>query len=606
MPDSEKVQKEKDKISIRLSKISFILSVAAGLVIVTLLVLLGMVDNAEVSRGRTDNGYSSVKNYNCNEVEDADSPIGVKKEYTFFLDEVMDRDTYLSFYTVHQYVDVYLDGQNIYSLKPSGKNRLSKTVGSNWTMIPLYREDAGKEICVEITPVYESFRDRKVELLIGSQLAVYKDRLSKDLPQLILGIMAVFVGVVFVCVALHSLFRKHRGKSLAALGLFSIMLGFWRLTDTRFTPFILPDKPVLLFYVSVTMLMLGIVPLIKWTEEYSAKGSRRVLDCYCIVASLICLIQLALQFFGVLDLRDTLVVTHVVIAIGAAVAIINAIYERVKYPEKSMGLIGKKLPLICVAGIIADVAAFYIKGNSSGLLFSLLAFLLYIVFMGIATMFNYSEQEMQLAEKDKLLAEKERKLTERRVATMMSQIRTHFIFNILTAISGMCEYDPKKADETLVRFSRYLRRNIDVMEEDVPELFSKSMEYLEDYIALEQSRFGDKIKFVKDLEVTNFKLPPLLLQPLVENSIKHGILPKPSGGTIKLSTRTDGKNIIITVLDDGVGFNTEDMNKKGSVGISNVRYRLENMVNGSMTIESSIGNGTKVTVVIPRNSFSIS
>ena len=85
MPDSEKVQKEKDKISIRLSKISFILSVAAGLVIVTLLVLLGMVDNAEVSRGRTDNGYSSVKNYNCNEVEDADSPIGVKKEYTFFL-----------------------------------------------------------------------------------------------------------------------------------------------------------------------------------------------------------------------------------------------------------------------------------------------------------------------------------------------------------------------------------------------------------------------------------------------------------------------------------------------------------------------------------------
>lgn len=105
-------------------------------------------------------------------------------------------------------------------------------------MIPLYREDAGKEIRVEITPVYESFRDREVVFLIGSQLAIYTDRLYRDLPQLVLGIMAVFAGVVFVCVAVHNLIRKHRGQSLAALGMFSVMLGFWRLTDTRFTLFI--------------------------------------------------------------------------------------------------------------------------------------------------------------------------------------------------------------------------------------------------------------------------------------------------------------------------------------------------------------------------------
>ena len=151
------------------------------------------------------------------------------------------------------------------------------------------------------------------------------------------------------------------------------------------------------------MLMLGMVPLIKWMEERFNKVSRRIMDDYCIGAALICLIQLFLQFAGGVDLRDNLAVTHIVIAAGALIVVVNVIYERVKYPRKVRTLSGKKLPLICLAGVVADVAAFYIKGNSSGLLFSLLAFLLYIVFMGIDTMYNYTEQEIQLAEKDRQL-----------------------------------------------------------------------------------------------------------------------------------------------------------------------------------------------------------
>ena len=147
----------------------------------------------------------------------------------------------------------------LYSLKSSGNNWFSKTPGSNWVMIPLYREDAGREVRVEITPVYENFRDRQVDFLIGSELAIYKDRLFKDLPQLVLGIMAVFIGVVFACVSCYTVHKKKRGKNLLALGIFSTMMGFWRLTDTRFTPFLLKDKPLLLFYISITMLMLGMI-----------------------------------------------------------------------------------------------------------------------------------------------------------------------------------------------------------------------------------------------------------------------------------------------------------------------------------------------------------
>ena len=199
------------------------------------------------------------------------------------------------------------------------------------------------------------------------------------------------------------------------------------------------------------------------------------------------------------------------------------------------------------------------------------------------------------SEKAKVLA---KELKNSRIVLAMSQIKTHFIFNVLTAISGMCEYDPIKADETLVQFARYLRHNIDVMQEDGLEMFSKTLEHLEDYVQLEQVRFGDKIKFVKDLKVTEFKIPSLVLQPIVENSIKHGLCQKKDGGTIVIETWTDGTNIKIAISDDGVGYCVET-EKEESVGLRNVAFRLKNMVDGNMEIESTEGIGTKVLITIP-------
>lgn len=598
MSDSGKAGKS--NMGNHISKTAIALSLIAGLALIVMLGFLYVTDRVEIKTNRSNWGFSRVEADSCVETEDIDAPIGVRKEYTFTLKNTPGNDTYFAFYTVHQYVDIYLNGENIYSLKPLKKNPIIRTVGSNWVMIPLYPEDAGKEIRVDITPVYESFRDREVEFLIGSSLAIYTNRLSKDLPQLILGIMAVFVGLVFNCVAFYNLIKKRRGMDLVVLGTFLVMLGLWRLTDTRFSPFLLPEKPVFLFYVSVAMLMLGMVPVVRWIGGHSYKESRCALDVYCIIVSLTCMVQLLLQLSGIFDLRETLVITHILIALGIAVIIGSVIYDRKKYPEKPQIEVAKKLPLICLVGIMADVVAFYVKGNSSGLLFSLLAFLLYIVFTGIATMFNYSEQEMQLAEKDRQLAENERKLTDRRIATMMSQIRTHFIFNVLTAISGYCKYDAEKADEALILFSRYLRRNIKIIEEEGLIDFSKELEQLEDYVSLEQLRFPDMITYEKEIEESNFQIPPLTIQPIVENAIKHGLVEHGKRGTVKLHTKSDERNIIITVSDDGAGFTPKECVKEDSVGIRNVRFRLKSMVQGSLTIESSPGNGTRVIISIPK------
>lgn len=597
MPDSENIKNIKR--TTRLSRLSFGMAIIAGIAMVVFLILLDVKDKVKVQQERYDRGYIAVEDYTCTETEDMEAPIGVRKIYSFYLDDISKKDTHLAFYTVHQYVRVWMDGNMIYCLEPSGEDALSRTVGSNWVLLPLYRTDAGKEIRVEITPVYESFRNRKVEFLVGAQLAIYKDRFSKDLPQLILSVMAIFVGIIFVFVAGYNLFCKHRGKNMVALGVFSVMMGIWRLTDTRFTPFIFPNHPVLLFYLSVSMLMLGMIPLMRWIEEYFNEKSRNIIDIYCIVSAVVCLIQLLCQLIGIADVRETLSVTHITIGAGVMVAIAVAVYERIKYPKNVRVKMGNKLPYMCVAGVVADVGAFYVKGNSSGLLFSLSAFILYIVTLGISTLFHYSEQELQLAEQERQLAEQERNLTDSRIKTMMSQIRSHFIFNVLATISTYCKTDPKMADYALIHFSRYLRKNIRIIEEEGMIDFDEEMEQVEAYVALEQLRFPERITFKKEIGISSFKLPPLTIQPLVENAIKHGLVGKGRSGTIRLCTIRTDKDIIITIKDNGVGFDPEACTKPDSVGIRNVRYRLETMAEGSLFIDSRAGEGTTVTVQIP-------
>ena len=583
-----------------LPKLSGILAIAAGLLTTAILIYLCVMDNTKVWQNRTAPGFIRVEDYACREVESVEAPIGVIKEYTFTMGDMPSPDTYLAFYTVHQYVDVYVDDQPVYNLKPSEGNHLIKTVGSNWTMIPMYAEDVGKTVRVDITPVYESFRNREVELLLGSRLAIYTNRLYQDLPQLMLSIMAIFTGAVFLSIAGYNLFKRQRGEGLAALGLFSVMMGFWRLTDTRFTPFIFPGKPVLLFYISITMLMLGMVPIIKVVEGRVNRVSRRILEGYCRVALGICLVQLLLQIFGGLDLRENLLVTHIVIIVGVCIIVGNVIFDRIKYPDESRKRVGRRFPLICVAGVLADMIAFYVKKNSSGLLFSLLSFLLYIVFLGIATMYNYSEQEKQLVEKDRQLAEDERKLTESRINTMISQIQPHFIYNTLGTIGQFCLDDPKKAANLVQEFSLYLRGNFTELDNSEPIRLSQELEHVQHYVSIELIRFPD-MKVEYDLKSSEFLLPALTIQPLVENAIKHGLMGLESGGTVSVSTYETETAYCVCVKDDGVGFDkSRFVDERKHIGIKNIRGRIEAMCAGTLTVDSTPGVGTTALITIPK------
>lgn len=256
-----------------------------------------------------------------------------------------------------------------------------------------------------------------------------------------------------------------------------------------------------------------------------------------------------------------------------------------------------------ISYLILPLAASLIQIFYYGISFSNIAICISLVLMFVETVMSQNrkilEQERRIAQQELEIVRQEQQLTQRRVASMMSQMKAHFIFNVLTTISGYCKIDPEKADQALIRFSRYLRRNIRFLEEEGLVSFTTEEAQLDDYVALQQMRFPDRITYEKELEETNFLIPPLTIQPIMENSIKHGLIEQDKSGTVRLTTRKEKDGVRIEVTDDGAGFDLKELEKGDSVGIRNVRYRLEKMTDATMKMESIVGVGTRVVIHIP-------
>lgn len=197
-------------------------------------------------------------------------------------------------------------------------------------------------------------------------------------------------------------------------------------------------------------------------------------------------------------------------------------------------------------------------------------------------------------------------LDKQRATLMISQIQPHFLYNVLTTISNLCVTDPEEAEETTVLFSQYLRTNLDSLRKTEAVPFSEELRHINTYVELEKKRFGEKLNVEMDIKETGFNVPALGLQPIVENSIKHGIRGKDTPGHLKISSRKVTGGYEVVIEDDGVGFDMNEGPKedgRSHVGMVNVRSRLEQMCDARMTVESSPGNGCKTTIIFPEQEF---
>ena len=204
--------------------------------------------------------------------------------------------------------------------------------------------------------------------------------------------------------------------------------------------------------------------------------------------------------------------------------------------------------------------------------------------------------------KEKKIAEQQVTLTKQSTALMISQIQPHFLYNVLTTISNLCVTDPEEAEETTVLFSQYLRTNLDSLRNQEPVPFATELMHIKTYVELEKKRFGDILNVEYDINEQNFKVPSLGIQPIVENSIKHGIRGKNDKGHIKIGSYKINNGYKIIIEDDGIGFDMNAPKKedgRSHVGMINVKERLKQMCGATMNIQSSPGNGCRTEIIIP-------
>jgi two-component system LytT family sensor kinase len=209
---------------------------------------------------------------------------------------------------------------------------------------------------------------------------------------------------------------------------------------------------------------------------------------------------------------------------------------------------------------------------------------------------NNTRNEIKLEQQKNLLMEA-------RLQALTSQINPHFLFNTLNSVSSLIRTNPEQARVMILKLSRILRRLLRKHEHLSP--LRDELDFIDDYLSIEQIRFGGKLRFEKHIEpcTMDMLVPSMLLQPLVENCIKHGLSRKVEGGTIVLRARRERSMLYVSVEDDGVGISQERLSnlKDSGIGVNNVSERLKVLFGeeGLLRIESEEGGGTRVEIQVP-------
>jgi len=201
------------------------------------------------------------------------------------------------------------------------------------------------------------------------------------------------------------------------------------------------------------------------------------------------------------------------------------------------------------------------------------------------------------------LEQQQSSLMQARLQALTSQINPHFLFNTLNSVSSLIRINPEHARLMVLKLSRILRRLLRKHDNFSP--LRDELDFIEDYLAIEVARFGEKLRFEKEIdpESLDILVPSMLLQPLIENCIKHGLSNKVEGGTITLRTRLADRRLLLIVEDDGVGIpelKLANLMEQG-IGVSNVNERLKVLFGTDyrMWIDSQPGRGTRIEIEVP-------
>ena len=405
-----------------------------------------------------------------------------------------------------------------------------------------------------------------------------------------LDVFAALVASIMLYSNTQMYYSNIRRKKLFSQMIFLNILGL--LTNAcHFIPVII-NHPVLEL-IGDSILIISFYLLEILFAEYVILSLPRIDRCVRILQIMIrtvllsCMAVWLLAEFGILSISDKALFTFGQIpgCIGMLLIGFLILHRRKQLGRKKtvLFLLYLAFPLI---GMSMRNLGILVSGQHIGIFLSIL----------LTHSFLNSEQSHSMMEQEKLIEQNKMKI-------MLTQIKPHFIYNSLNTIYYLCGTDPKAAQKAVSEFSDYLRGNLDSLTTDALIPFKKELEHIHHYLYLEKLRFDDDLNIVIDTPVTDFSVPVLSIQLLVENAVKHGIGRKTGGGTVSIRTSENDEYYLITVEDDGNGFDPSQVRINGDdrshIGLSSMRGRVT-AIGGTVQIKSAPQQGTSVTVSIPK------
>ena len=347
------------------------------------LVYISITEGVTVKKSRPVSDIVSYSGIEPTVVPDASAPQGIRKIYYLPIDRVSKDSASFAFYAVHSYVTVSIGEEEVYSIKADEGNRYIHSIGSEWIMLPLRNSDSGRTLKIEVMPVYKSGVSRQEEFFIGPRLSIYTDMLRRNMAQIVLCFLAIVCGLLLVVNAVRRYFTGNADTADGYLGLFAIMMGIWKMTDSRFAPLMFKGNPLLLSTVSLAALSLGAFPMLNYMRKQVRLKRFPIIEIASVITLGAGVISFFLQVFNILEYRESLLLVHTglfVAIFAVTVGGIRAWTIEKNDPRVRMALL---CFMLCAVGGFIDLFVFYVRGNSAGIIFTMMAFLAYIVYSGV-------------------------------------------------------------------------------------------------------------------------------------------------------------------------------------------------------------------------------
>lgn len=388
------------KQGISLKKTAYAAYAVAAVLFVIFSVYMLCFEKTVTFSSRGEPSFEEIKDFTKTEISAPDAPIGIKKEYRFKTDKISSGDTSLMFYVVHSYIDVKLDDTLLYSTSAGKSNRIGSTPSSYWVVIPVSQLDKDKTVTVTVTPVFKSAENRKISFMIGSSYALFMKQLKADLPQLVLSSLCIVMGALIITVQLYLIFKKRTAAwNIFFLGNFSMLLGIWRITDTRFSSVMFKSHTMPIGYITLAALFILAVPILMYIDKQYKNKGYIVLDIAALITCAVALAALFCQVFSIAELRQILIACHIMLIADIAAIVSSAVFYNTRGKRDTEAVI---FTALLVSGGVLDIIIFYIKGSSSGMIITMVAFLIYTVYEFVVSLLN-TNKKAYIDSKTKLL-----------------------------------------------------------------------------------------------------------------------------------------------------------------------------------------------------------